>query len=226
MIIIIVLAIVLMFSGLKGVVDHSVVGSVDWLPTVLALVGIPTPPSMLPTQRGYDLSKLILNSTAGATEQQLLRYAERPFSKPLLWEWRFQVAGPCINGAPQLAARVGRYKLLLTPPNSTATPPRHTTTRVELYDFGAPAASGSAASNALLFEAQNVAALHPDIVANLSAPLLAWHAALPRGPVDMDLGCAGIKWPIAIAGETGRKEGGEEGEGEAVIIEDDPLHHL
>ena len=56
--------------------------------------------------------------------------------------------------------------------------------RVELYDFGD--ADGDAPTD-LLFESQNVAAAHPAVVANLSAPLLAWHAALPGGPVSWSL---------------------------------------
>ena len=98
---------------------------------------------------------------------------------------------------------------------------------MELYDFGPPLESASPASNALLFEAQNIAATHPgqsmaqqpirldvntrskrvdsrfrvigasgemqinsrrshhqcmsDVVANLSKPLLSWHAQLPPG---------------------------------------------
>jgi hypothetical protein len=40
------------------------------------------------------------------------------------------VSGPCWNEAPQLAARVGRYKLYLNPPVVEGAAP----SRVELYD--------------------------------------------------------------------------------------------
>ena len=88
--------------------------------------------------------------------------------------------------------------------------------RVELYDFGD--ADGDA-PNDLLFESQNVAAAHPDVVANLSAPLLAWRATLPTGPVTAHAGCAGFRWPAhATVPASTTLALGE--------VEDDPLEHL
>lgn len=89
------------------------------------------------------------------------------------------------------------------------------------YDFGEPDAADSAATNLLLFEAQNVAEQYPAIVANLSAPLLAWHATLKVGPVSDHPGCAGFNWPT---GETVVTAAGQQRVQPSMnrIFEDDP----
>lgn len=105
--------------GRKGAIEHTVVGAVDWLPTVLSLAGVSLPAHMGLTQRGHDISDLILapppmdkRAEEAQSDSGVRRYnRERPSDKPLLWEWRYAVAGPCWNDAPQLAARLGRFKL-------------------------------------------------------------------------------------------------------------------
>jgi hypothetical protein len=216
---------------------------------------------MVSTQRGYDISGLFVNGTtadghesvagssslsaddarSGSVSSAVVQgfnqfNRDRPSDKPLLWEWRYSVAGPCWNDAPQLAIRIGRYKLLMDPPTAqTHMHPSATATvdgglaggvpiappRVELYDFGATSAAGSAASNALLFQTQNLAAILPDVVANLSASLLKWHASLPPGPTNPHPGCGGIEWPTgSLAGAGMGRHAGQ------TIIEDDPAAHL
>lgn len=95
-------------------VVNGLTGAVDWMPTVLALAGVPP----VSSAEGQDLSMLGLMSNATTWARQ----------KPLLWDWRYAVSGPCVNDAPQLAAAGGvaddRLKLLVNTDGS----------RVELYN--------------------------------------------------------------------------------------------
>eukprot|EP00039_Didymoeca_costata_P015550 m.267448 g.267448 ORF g.267448 m.267448 type:complete len:199 (-) comp16247_c0_seq13:192-788(-) len=120
---------------------------------------------------GHDISPLF--TFTNDTQRKLI---PRPVDKPLFWEWRFAVAGPCWNDAPQLAMRQGNYKLLINPDAS----------RVELYDLS---------PNSSFWEGDNIAPLYPDMVSNMTAQLMKWHSTLPPGPVDDHFGCANIGWP-------------------------------
>ena len=73
-----------------------------------------------------------------------------------------------------LAVRDGNWKLLLNPDGS----------RLELYDVVADPA-----------EVNNLAAVQPAVVEQLSATALAWQASLPPGPVDDDAGSNAYPWP-------------------------------
>lgn len=201
--------------GRKGAVEHTPVNAVDWLPTVLSLAGIRMPATMVATQRGQDISGLILaNATADDTS---LRTSGRDPDKPMFWEWRYAVAGPCWNEAPGLATRAGRYKLLVNHPGQRE--------RAELYDFGEVNASGSMDSIAALYESQNLAGALPDVVERLKQPLLSWHASLPPGPVLAHEGCGGFGWPGAEAVQKNQGPSQEPSQRWAVI-EDDPAHVL
>lgn len=84
-----------------GRVDEtSVVGAVDFLPTIAALTGVAVPDSLKPD--GQDLSTLWQGGASG------------PREKPLHWEWLFSVQGP-EDGymPPALAIRDGDWKLFL-----------------------------------------------------------------------------------------------------------------
>ncbi|MHB8898938.1 MAG: sulfatase-like hydrolase/transferase [Thermoguttaceae bacterium] len=91
--------------------DTSVVGSVDFLPTVCALTGV-RPPQGIQAD-GEDVSDLLLGGPP------------RPRKAPLFWEWRSSVAGNPDFAPPPLAIRDGNWKLLTTLDR----------TRVELYDI-------------------------------------------------------------------------------------------
>ncbi len=85
-----------------GRVDEtSVVGAVDFLPTVCALAGVPLPPGLKPD--GEDMSDLWLGGS-------------RPRARPLFWEWLFNVQGR-EDGymPPMLAVRDGAWKLFVNP---------------------------------------------------------------------------------------------------------------
>lgn len=92
--------------------DATVIGGVDWLPTVCRLAGV-EPAANMPLD-GEDLSGALMGKPM----------ARR---KPLMWEWRGPVYGSPLNQAPMLAIREGKWKLLINPDGS----------RVELYDIPA-----------------------------------------------------------------------------------------
>ena len=92
--------------------DRSVIGAVDWLPTVCSLAGAKLP----------EGSKLDGQDMAAA-----LRGKPTERTGPLMWEWRFRVHGHTLHQSPMLAIRQGKWKLLMNPDRS----------RVELYDVPA-----------------------------------------------------------------------------------------
>lgn len=93
-----------------GRVDEtSVIGGVDWLPTVCKLAGVPVPDSVRPD--GEDVSDIWTG-------------APRSRTKPLHWEWLFRVWGE-EYAPPMLAIRDGAWKLFA----------RHDGTKPELYNI-------------------------------------------------------------------------------------------
>jgi arylsulfatase A-like enzyme len=139
--------------------NTAVVAAVDWLPTVCQLAGVKVPPGHL--LDGEDAGDVLLGKS-------------RPRTKPLMWEWRFRIAGEPFHRSPMLSIRDGQWKLLLNPDRS----------RVELYDIPRDPT-----------ELSNQAANHPEIVERLASQLLAWQHELPAGPVDPAAGKADYPWP-------------------------------
>ncbi|MGH9633064.1 MAG: sulfatase-like hydrolase/transferase, partial [Bryobacteraceae bacterium] len=136
-----------------GQVDETTIASaVDLLPTISKLAGAGAPSSFRPD--GEDMGPALAGES-------------RVRSKPLLWEWRFDIYGHPVNRSPMLAIRDGDWKLLMNPDRS----------RIELYDIPRDPT-----------ELQNLAAREPEIVARLSRPLLEWHRSLPPGPVRPSAG--------------------------------------
>lgn len=152
----------------------------DWLPTIAALTGLTVAPATKATLRGIDLSPILLQKAT------LSNYTLRPASHPLLNEWRFQVAGPCVNGAPRLAIRDNDLKLMINPPGQE--------TRVELYHLP-PVTDASLLTSPPEF--QNLASdpKYAEDVHRLSELLLAWYKTLPAGPHNPARGCAGYRFP-------------------------------
>jgi len=96
-----------------GAVDNSsVIGGVDWLPTICSLADVELPDGL--NLDGEDMSAAL----RGRPTQRV---------KPLLWEWRFRVHGHALHQSPMLSIRDGKWKLLMNPDRS----------RVELYDIPA-----------------------------------------------------------------------------------------
>ena len=139
--------------------DASVVAGCDFLPTICQLAGAEIPANH--ALDGEDVGDILLGPS-------------RPRTKPLMWNWRFRIAGEVFHHSPMLAIRDGDYKLLLNPDRS----------RVELYDIPQDPTQLS-----------NIAEKHPDIVARMSERVLAWHKTLPEGPTDPGAGKASYPWP-------------------------------
>lgn len=139
--------------------DESVVAGVDWLPSVCKLAGITLPAGH--RLDGEDASDVFLGNA-------------RARGAPLLWEWRFRIAGEPFHHSPILAIREGDWKLLLNPDRN----------RVELYDLKQD-----------LTELNNLAEQHPDWVERLSGKALAWQKELPPGPLDPGAGRMNHPWP-------------------------------
>lgn len=139
--------------------DTAVMSAVDWLPTVCKLSDTPVPASH--KLDGEDLSDVLLG-------------ASRPRATPLMWEWRFRIAGEPFHHSPELAIREGDWKLLMNPDRS----------RTELYDLRRDPT-----------QLDNVAEHHPDVVARLGERVLAWQQELPAGPRDAGSGQMNFAWP-------------------------------
>lgn len=135
----------------------SIVSAVDFLPTMAELTGASTPANI-----------------DGENVTDILRGASRPRKKPLLWEWRFNVAGYSYNRSPILSMRDNDWKLLMNPDRS----------RVELYNI--PQDS---------MELNNQATTQPKQVARMEKQLLAWQKTLPPGPMDASAGQNTWKMP-------------------------------
>lgn len=95
-----------------GVFDEtSVIGSVDFLPTMCAIAGVKPPADV--TLDGEDVSDILLSGNP------------RPRKGQLFWEWRSSVAGNPEFSPPPIVVRDGKWKLLNNLDRS----------RVELYDI-------------------------------------------------------------------------------------------
>lgn len=132
--------------------DTAILSGVDWLPTVCRVAGVAVP----------ETHKL-----DGEDASDVIQGMSRPRRGPLMWEWRFNIAGEPFHHSPQLAIRDGDWKLLLNPDRS----------RVELYEIKRD-----------LTQLNNVAEKHADVVERLSSKVLAWQKELPTGPTDPGVG--------------------------------------
>jgi arylsulfatase A-like enzyme len=152
--------------------DTSVVAGVDFFPTVCRLAGVAMPAGHV--SDGEDVSDILFGQS-------------RARKAPLMWEWRFNIAGHVWNRSPQLAIRDGDWKLLLNPDR----------TRIELYDLPRDR-----------LQANNVAEKNAEIVTRLSEKVLAWQATLPSGPRDPGAGVNDYPWP-GTATKSGAAGGAE-----------------
>jgi arylsulfatase A-like enzyme len=143
----------------KRIDDETVLAGVDFLPSLCKLAGAKLPEDF--RGDGEDMSDALLGKS-------------RPRQRPLLWQWRFNIAGDVFHKSPVLAIRDGKWKLHLNPDRS----------RIELYDIPRDPT-----------QLQNVAAHHSDVVERLAVQALAWHDSLPAGPMDPKAGKLVLPWP-------------------------------
>jgi len=129
----------------EGRVDETtVMGGVDFLPTVCKLAGVDVPANVQPD--GEDVSDIWLG-------------APRPRTKPLHWEWLFNVQGQGDGYMPpMLAIRDGDWKLFVN----------HDGSKAQLYNI--PKDIG---------EEHDVASANPEVVKSLTAKAIAWQQTLP-----------------------------------------------
>jgi len=151
--------------------DVSVVAGCDFLPTVCELAGAEIPKDH--ALDGEDVSDVLLGQS-------------RARKGPLLWNWRFSIAGEAFHRSPMLAIRDGDYKLLMNPDKS----------RIELYDIPKDQTQLS-----------NIADKHPDMVSRLSERVLTWNKTLPEGPTDPSAGQANYPWPGKVNSAAGARAG-------------------
>jgi len=99
-----------------GRVDKtSVIGAVDWLPTVCSLAGVTMPSSGQGSTGRLD----------GEDVTDILKGKSRPRQRPLFWEWRGGVHGYKGYRPPGLAIRQDQWKLFSNPDGQ----------RIELYNI-------------------------------------------------------------------------------------------
>jgi N-acetylgalactosamine-6-sulfatase len=128
-----------------GRVDaRSVLTAVDFLPSLCALAGVNVPDELRPD--GEDVSDILCGQV-------------RPRRRPILWEWRFGVAGDPSYRPPGLAIRDGDWKLLIERDGSGA----------QLYHIVQDPS-----------ETTNLVEQHPDVAERLTDQLLAWQRTLPQ----------------------------------------------
>lgn len=142
-----------------GVDNTSVVAGVDFLPTICSIAGVKLPEDV--NIDGQDRSAVLRGSPSQRT-------------KPIMWEWRFNVGNHVWNKSPVLAIRDGDYKLLMNPDGS----------RLELYDIPRDP-----------MENNNLAEKHPDKAKQMAEQVLAWQKTLPPGPVEPGAGKNDYPWP-------------------------------
>ncbi len=139
--------------------SEAVVAGVDWLPTVCRLAG-----AEIPGDHALD----------GEDATDVLLGTSRNRARPLMWEWRFNIAGEPFHRSPMLAIREGPWKLLMNADRS----------RVELYNVESDPT-----------ELANQAEKHAEIAERLATQVLAWQQELPAGPVEPAAGQRDYPFP-------------------------------
>src|SRR5262245_58236152 len=159
--------------------DSSVVAACDFQPTLCKLAG-----AEIPKEHALD----------GEDVGDILSGTSRPRKTPLMWNWRFRIAGEVYHHSPMLAIREGDYKLLINPDSS----------RPELYDIPRDPT-----------QLANLAAKQPELVARMSERVIAWSKTLPAGPTDPGAGLANYPWPGKSAAPAAAAKGAGKAKGTA-----------
>lgn len=143
-----------------GKIDSaSVIAGVDLLPTICKATGIAVPATA--SVDGEDRSASWFGHSTART-------------KPLMWEWRFNMPGHLFHKSPTLCIRSEQWKLLMNADRS----------RIELYNI-----------NKDHYEFNNVAASNSAVVTKLSSILIDWKKTLPESEIDVNAGKINYPWP-------------------------------
>ncbi|MCZ6633207.1 MAG: sulfatase-like hydrolase/transferase [bacterium] len=143
-----------------GKIDNNTpLCAVDLLPTFCNLADVDLPDTL--QIDGEDMTAAITGNPSSRT-------------KPLMWEWRFNIHGHCLHKSPLLSIREGDWKLLLNPDRS----------RVELYNVPDDP-----------MELTNRAEAHPNLVNPMAEQVIEWQSTLPEGPIDPNAGSNAYPWP-------------------------------
>jgi len=151
----------------KGRVDNSVIGAVDWLPTIADITGAAIAKN---TETRFPLRGHSIADIWHGKKNNVLDRGD----KPLLWRGGGGPS-PCWNRSPALAMRDGDLKLLFGPAPGD---------RVELYNMSRFGLRDSGDR----FESENLASDRPDDVARMMKTALTWHHTLPKSGVPGDIG--------------------------------------
>eukprot|EP01060_Flectonema_neradi_P013995 TRINITY_DN20709_c0_g1_i1.p1 TRINITY_DN20709_c0_g1~~TRINITY_DN20709_c0_g1_i1.p1 ORF type:complete len:531 (+),score=90.16 TRINITY_DN20709_c0_g1_i1:67-1593(+) len=154
-------------------VDHSLIGAVDWLPTILKIANVP----LSEERRGYDISDILFGTKNNVLKRE----------KPLMWRGGGGPP-PCWNRSPGLSIRQDDIKILINPDG----------TRLEVYNMSIY----NLGVNGAFFEAQNIASEVPSsYIASQTKTVFDWHHSIgPEEPGATDksmsrFGCTGYKFP-------------------------------
>lgn len=131
-----------------GVKNDAVWSAVDFLPTFASLLGVELPPEL--KIDGEDLSPILAGGEAGRT-------------KPLFWEWKYEIFGNQDYRPPQVCMLDGKWWAGWSPDGS----------RVELYDVIADPA-----------QRNNLKDQQPETAARLVKKLTAWKKLIPESAYE------------------------------------------
>jgi N-acetylgalactosamine-6-sulfatase len=150
--------------------ETSVTGGVDFLPTICKLTGVSLPENLRPD--GEDVSDIWLGKSRART-------------KPLFWEWLFDVKGSGEGGymPPMLSVRDGDWKLFVN----------HNGTGAQLFNIPQD-----------ISEQHDVAAANPEIVRSLTGKALAWAKSLPPSKARDEASATGKPQDRSPASKTGK----------------------
>ena len=152
--------------------EISVTGGVDFLPTICKLAGVDVPANVQPD--GEDVSDIWFGGT-------------RARSRPLHWEWLFNVQGAAEGYVPpMLAIRDGDWKLFVN----------HDGSKAQLYNI--PKDIG---------EEHDVASENADIVKILADKAIAWQQTLPASEARARAAATGLPQDSGRKPETKIKSG-------------------
>ncbi len=168
--------------------ETSIIAGVDFLPTICKLTNVPLPENLQPD--GEDVSDIWLGKPRART-------------KPLHWEWLFNVQGADYT-PPMLTVRDGDWKLFVN----------HNGNGAQLFNIPQD-----------ISEEHDVAAANPEIVKSLTVKALAWAKSLPPSPARDDAAATGKPQDNGRAKKTPTVQTQKPGPDRATIFKQKDTNH-